>query len=94
MIHLASRDKKIYNQVKDKRNHPIGLQVDGIGKSEKNCRSKQRSHPKKIEQTKVRPAPILSPIAQGLNCDSSYVKLKIALPLCQWKHKQQQPNER
>jgi len=47
MIHLASRDKKIYNQVKDKRNHPIGLQVDGIGKSEKNYRSKQRSHPKK-----------------------------------------------
>jgi len=94
MIHLASRDKKIYNQVKDKRNHPIGLQVDGIGKSEKKLQKQAEESPKKIEQTKVRPAPILSLIAQGLNCDSSYVKLKIALPLCQWKHKQQQQNER
>ena len=94
MIHLASRDKKIYNQVKDKRNHPIGLQVDGIEKSEKKLQKQAEESPKKIEQTKVRPAPILSLIAQGLNCDSSYVKLKIALPLCQWKHKQQQQNER
>ena len=47
MIHLASRDKKIYNQVKDKRNHPIGLQVDGIGKSEKKLQKQAEESPKK-----------------------------------------------
>jgi len=47
MIHLASRDKKIYNQVKDKRNHPIGLQVDGIEKSEKKLQKQAEESPKK-----------------------------------------------
>jgi len=39
--------KRIYNQIKDKRNHPIGLQADGIEKFENTAEARKRSHPKK-----------------------------------------------
>jgi hypothetical protein len=46
MIHIASGDKRMYNQVKEKTNHPIGLQSDGIRKSENTGEGSRGATPK------------------------------------------------
>jgi hypothetical protein len=69
MIHIASGDKRMYNQVKEKMNHPIGLQSDGIRKSE-NTGEGSRGATQKIGQngnSKVSPSPLVCPTAQEVN---------------------------